>query len=224
MFLPEKNADPHHINNYSFAYRVFYVMISITLAKGRYYFGWKLGEAVNNAAGFGFNGYENGKARWDLITNVNIMKIETATSLKVLIDNWNIQTGIWLRRICYDRAPVYPTLLTYLLSALWHGYYPGYYFTFISAAFFTMAGRCIRRTIRPFFLTAPWKKALYECVTWVGTQLSLTYLIVPFCLLEFWPTVYYYHYSMHWFLHVAVALVLVILPPTGILRLQQKTE
>ena len=36
------------------------------------------GEAVNNAAGFGFNGYKNGEARWDLITNVNIMNIEVS--------------------------------------------------------------------------------------------------------------------------------------------------
>ena len=73
-------------------------------------------------------------------TNVTCF-LQTATSLKVLIGNWNIQTTVWLRRICYERAPVYPTFLTYLLSALWHGYYPGYYFTFISGAFFTLAGR-----------------------------------------------------------------------------------
>ena len=68
---------------------------------------------------------------------------QTATSLKVLVDNWNIQTGVWLRRVCYSRAPFSPTFLTYMLSALWHGYYPGYYLTFVSAAFFTLAGRCV---------------------------------------------------------------------------------
>lgn len=35
------------------------------------------GEAVNNASGLGFSGYdENGKETWDLINNVNIIKIE----------------------------------------------------------------------------------------------------------------------------------------------------
>lgn len=35
------------------------------------------GEAVNNASGFGFNGYDqNGEAKWNLITNVNIVEIE----------------------------------------------------------------------------------------------------------------------------------------------------
>ena len=35
------------------------------------------GDAICNAGGFGFNGYDkNGKAKWDLITNVNILGIE----------------------------------------------------------------------------------------------------------------------------------------------------
>ena len=34
-------------------------------------------EAVNNMGGLGFNGYdENGKAKWNRITNVNILKLE----------------------------------------------------------------------------------------------------------------------------------------------------
>ena len=34
-------------------------------------------EAVNNMGGLGFNGYdENGKAKWDGVTNANILKIE----------------------------------------------------------------------------------------------------------------------------------------------------
>ena len=43
---------------------------------------WILAEAVNMNAGFGFNGYdEHGNARWDLIDNANIWKIEV-TALK----------------------------------------------------------------------------------------------------------------------------------------------
>lgn len=34
-------------------------------------------EAVNNMGGLGFNGYdENGKAKWNRVTNANILKIE----------------------------------------------------------------------------------------------------------------------------------------------------
>ena len=34
-------------------------------------------EAVNNMCGLGFNGYdENGNAKWNRVTNVNILKVE----------------------------------------------------------------------------------------------------------------------------------------------------
>ena len=37
------------------------------------------GEAINNASGLGFNGYdEKGKAKWDLVTNVNIRTLEVS--------------------------------------------------------------------------------------------------------------------------------------------------
>ena len=39
-----------------------------------------IGEAVNNAAGLGFNGYdEKGQAKWDLINNVKIYELEVRT-------------------------------------------------------------------------------------------------------------------------------------------------
>jgi lysophospholipid acyltransferase 1/2 len=58
----------------------------------RYYFGFILSDAVNNAAGLGFNGYDkSGVPRWDLITNVKPFQLESATSLKVALDVWNIR-------------------------------------------------------------------------------------------------------------------------------------
>lgn len=84
-----------------------------------------IADAINNAAGFGFNGYDSdGLPRWDLISNLRVMNIEVsqatvnflelcqnesdflinpcllqcATSFKVFLDNWNIQTAHWLKR------------------------------------------------------------------------------------------------------------------------------
>ena len=38
-------------------------------------------EAVNNMCGLGFNGYdENGKAKWNRVTNINILKVEVTFS------------------------------------------------------------------------------------------------------------------------------------------------
>ena len=48
-----------------------------------------------------------------------------------------------LFRVCYDRAPKHRLALTFILSALWHGVYPGYYFTFLTAIPITMAARAV---------------------------------------------------------------------------------
>jgi hypothetical protein len=47
---------------------------------------------VNNAGGFGLNGVdEKGQPKWDLLTNIKPFELETATSLKKVLDNWNIR-------------------------------------------------------------------------------------------------------------------------------------
>jgi lysophospholipid acyltransferase 1/2 len=46
--------------------------------------------------------------------------------------------------VVYDRViPKYGTILTFSLSALWHGFYPGYYLTFATGALNVMAARIV---------------------------------------------------------------------------------
>ncbi len=66
----------------------------------RYYFAFILAEAVNNAGGLGFNGIdEKGRPKWDLLTNIKPWQLETATSLKVILDYWNMRKSIYIYRI-----------------------------------------------------------------------------------------------------------------------------
>jgi len=61
----------------------------------RYYFAFILSEAVNNAGGLGLNGVdEKGRPQWNLLTNIKPFKLETATSLKVVLDYWNMRKYI----------------------------------------------------------------------------------------------------------------------------------
>jgi lysophospholipid acyltransferase 1/2 len=58
-------------------YRVLYCHISVLLIRTKFYLAWILGDAVNNASGLGFNGYDqNGKSKWDLITNATFLETE----------------------------------------------------------------------------------------------------------------------------------------------------
>ena len=58
-------------------YRFIYYNLCCFSHRIFYYIAWTLADLVNNASGFGFNGYdEKGKAKWDLLTNVNIIQLE----------------------------------------------------------------------------------------------------------------------------------------------------
>uniref|UniRef100_A0A3P8UXV3 Membrane bound O-acyltransferase domain containing 1 n=1 Tax=Cynoglossus semilaevis TaxID=244447 RepID=A0A3P8UXV3_CYNSE len=207
------NVDPHFVAHAPFLTRLTYAFFSIQAARPKFYFAWTLADAVNNAAGYGFLGIdEHGKASWDLICNLNIVGIETATSFKTFIDNWNIRTGIWLKTVCYDRAPKHQLPLTFVLSALWHGVYPGYYFTFITAIPITIAARAIRKYIRHYFLGSRGVKMGYDILTWAATQLAICYTVMPFLLLAVDSTLVYYR-SMYFHVHILSILAAIALHP-----------
>ena len=58
-------------------YRLLYFYISASSPRVKYYIAWTLADLVSNASGLGFNGYDdNGDAKWNLVTGVNIVTIE----------------------------------------------------------------------------------------------------------------------------------------------------
>jgi lysophospholipid acyltransferase 1/2 len=69
--------------------------------------------------------------------------LQCATNLRESIEAWNLGTNRWLRMIVYERVTKYSMILTYSLSAIWHGFYPGYYITFANGALFTYASRVV---------------------------------------------------------------------------------
>ncbi|KAL9962970.1 hypothetical protein ACROYT_G032129 [Oculina patagonica] len=194
-----KNADPKFIASEPFYWRVIYGWISATVSKLRYYFAFKVAEAVNNMCGLGFNGYDdNGKAKWDRVTNINILKVEFATSMKMVCDNWNISTALWLKRTVYERSPRYRTLAVFVTSSIWHGFYPGYYMMLLSFALMLEAGRMGRRVIRPYFQKSRALALTYDVITCIVTALCVAEGGVPFQLLElrlsidYWRSLYFY--------------------------------
>jgi len=115
--------------------------------KCKYYCGWSLSKAGLAASGLSFNGYDDNKqSKWDLVDPIKIWNVETATSLRVTMVNWNHQTHLWLKhyiyfRICPEKQlqtnkskSMFAEIITYIVSAIWHGFYPGYYISFIGIA------------------------------------------------------------------------------------------
>lgn len=67
--------------------------------------------------------------------------MQTADTFREAVAKWNPGTGQWLRLSVYTRAKSAKLIKTYALSAIWHGFYPGYYLTFATGALFTLAAR-----------------------------------------------------------------------------------
>ncbi|KAI1283222.1 Lysophospholipid acyltransferase 2 [Halotydeus destructor] len=204
----------------SFLSLLIYVTAVLTANRFKYYFAWVLGETLCNASGLGFAGYdEENNADWDLVSNVSIWKLETSLNFKVLLDNWNKSTQTWLRRYAYERVKRNRLVMTYVLSALWHGFYPGYYMCFLTAALVTQGARSGRRSLRPIFKGEKSSSAMgifYDVITFLLTRLYLGYTCAPFVLLSFQDGIRLYknlYFVGHILCLFAIFVLPVIVPP-----------
>ena len=110
----------------------------------KYYGVWYLTEGSCVLSGMGYKGVnpKTGKVDWNRLQNVNPWGIESAQNSRAYLENWNMNTNHWLRNYMYLRVtprgkkPGFrASLATFVTSAFWHGFYPGYYLSFVLAAF-----------------------------------------------------------------------------------------
>ncbi|KAK4044054.1 MBOAT, membrane-bound O-acyltransferase family-domain-containing protein [Parachaetomium inaequale] len=197
---------------YSFSYRLFVLHMVGFTARTKYYGVWTLAEGACILAGLGYNGVDplTGKVSWDRLQNIDPWGVEFAQNTRGYLESWNINTNKWLRNYIYLRVtprgkkPGFrASLATFTTSAFWHGFYPGYYLSFVLASFIQTVAKNMRRIFRPFFLDPrtgadlPSKK-FYDVASWFTTQLTFSFAVAPFLLLSFsdsllaWSRVYYY--------------------------------
>lgn len=141
------------------------------------------------------------KSQWFL--NEILFFFQLGTNFRDCLNNWNIGTNFWLRFVVYERtSKKYATILTFSLSALWHGFYPGYYLTFATGALFVEAARKVskgnerrnqfwhffasqaRRMFRHHFQKTELSRTFYDAVTCIVTRFFLSYATTTFVLLE----------------------------------------
>jgi len=214
---PEIIADDYYKNLGIIKWSLIWFFV-IMMQRVQYYYAWVLADAICNLSGFGFNGYDaNGKERWDLVTNVHPFRVETALSFKETLDAWNCTTMYWLRRVAYDRVPKnMRTVSTYLLSALWHGLFFGYYITFFTGALVTLSARTIRRCLRWRFQGSAASRKFYDFLTFLATKFALAYTTFPFVTLHLNPGLQIYketYFCLHIFCLLGIFALPLVLPP-----------
>ncbi|ODN01090.1 Membrane-bound O-acyltransferase domain-containing protein 2, partial [Orchesella cincta] len=190
VYSIERLKETEFLWDTTFLYRMFYVTIATMMERAKYYHAWILADAVCNASGLG---YDKQSQTWDLVTNVDALGFELGLNLKESLDSWNRGTMKWLRHVVYERVnPSIRTVATYAMSAIWHGYYPGYYITFLSGSVFTSVARQVRKIVRPLFVNDRSLKLVYDFFTWLTTRFVIAYVTFSFIILDFTPSILLY--------------------------------
>lgn len=146
--------------DYGILKRVWIMYVASFVARMKYYGVWSMTEGACILSGIGYNGVDpvTGKIAWDRAENIKPLGVELAQNTRAYLGNWNIKTNIWLRNYIYLRVtpmgkkPGFrASLATFTTSAVWHGFYPGYYMTFVLASFIqTVAkSKCLSRPCFP---------------------------------------------------------------------------
>jgi lysophospholipid acyltransferase len=232
-------------------YRWLYVIASCELGFDKYYVVFFLGEGALMMSGMGYNGRDtNGRVLWDRLLMLRLLPFKLAQNPSTLAANWNIVSANWLKRYVYIRLlparstpdaslppkavsfmrQILPFFATFFVSAVWHGFYAGYYLFFLSLAGFGAIGRLNRIYIRPYFMAADGrtgdypKKYLYDAASLFCMVVGLNYHIVIFRTFTFdnamqaWAA---FNFLPHW-LGLAAILFYAVALPTGLLRRPKK--
>jgi lysophospholipid acyltransferase len=150
---------------YGFVHRVWILHMLGFTTRLKYYGVWALTEGACILSGLGYKGVDpvSGKVSWDRLRNVSPWGVESAQNTRAYLGNWNINTNNWLRNYIYLRVtprgkkPGFrASMATFVTSAFWHGFYPGYYLSFVLASFVqTVAKSTFSILILPNLLTVP---------------------------------------------------------------------
>jgi hypothetical protein len=178
MLTPEFMAKP-------WIWRYCYMWISLFILRQKYYFAWKNSEGANNIWYAGFEGFDDkGNVKgWDQANNMNVIEFETAPNVQTLSREWNKKTSAWLTKYVYIRTGG-SLVAVYSMSALWHGFYPGYYMFFLSVPLMTMVERLGRKKISPNFSSGRWSPYGIACI--FMTSFVVEYMVSAFSVLSFW--------------------------------------
>ncbi|XP_055382334.1 lysophospholipid acyltransferase 7-like [Condylostylus longicornis] len=201
----------------SLLYRVFYMCPIYLIFRTRLYVGLILGECVCTSAGFGAYPDESDVARgggprkkylhlkrdcekltynFDTVKSMDVYCIETHPTLRETVRHWNICVQYWLAMYIYKRFPSkkYRQLATFVASAFWHGFHPGFYFCLVGAAFYGF----VEEIHYQMWKGVTGLKSKFVYAAFLTTKVfAYSYLTVPFILLKFNDLWRYYSSIYH---------------------------
>ncbi len=141
-----QNVISDEFAQYKFFYKLYYLNIAMTVQTCKFYIAWKLITGTNIFVGLSYQPEEKTTMDGESIVEDHFNKIQAVKitncifylNVKDKIEGWNYMIHVWLKyqvmlrfinsewEIVRDNR----VLLTYMVSAIWHGWYFVYYWVF----------------------------------------------------------------------------------------------
>lgn len=205
----------------------------------RYLFAFCMMDAAVISSGLAYNGRsDDGKENFNRIQSIRIYEIETSLRIKDFLTSWNISVHLWLKNYvflrlmrtrnmgqegdtndkqnldkkCKDNVFL-PSMTTFIVSAIWHGFYPGYMVFFIGAGLTDF----IIKYAEPcavYFESFPVKWPLYLTL-FFWDYFMCAFWALPFNLFSL-EKIWKFHKAMHFWGYISLMVLFLTVFLTGI--------
>lgn len=190
--------------NKSLLYKHSYFNISMFIQRTKYYGGWKMAQSAIVFSGLGYNpsvvDSEDKTSKGEFVHNFNrvencvIRDVEIEMNPRRRIQYWNRTVHLWLKYNLFLRLLNVETkpfknnrglasLITFMVSAFWHGFYPVYYIFFF--LFFLLEQVCtILEEDYDFFKKVEKQNIIIRYAFSLFTMSFCNYLGIVFVLID----------------------------------------
>jgi len=232
----------------TFVQKMIFLQLCVILFRFRYYLVWYIAQGACLLTGFG---YDTKTKKWNKLKQVDLFGYEFATSPYWLAASWNISVHYWLKNYAYLRNKKKghkPSTLqvfeSFMVSAAWHGFYPGYYIFFFLCGIGVDCGRRLRNLLRHHFFDkdkdeyrtgiSDWSVLvrrptvlLYNFIGWLLTSVGTNYIACSFVFLSAEKTFFYFRETYYCIVIIAIvvyAQLLYLEPRYGIKRQEKRKK
>ena len=112
-----------------------------------------------------------------------------------LINNWNMQTQTWLKYYVLARLvdrskprgtlQVLPLLATFVISALWHGFFFGFYALFLGLALLYVTWTTVSKVRVAQQVRALIPDSVFKVLSWLACEIAIPFFGMPFVFKTF---------------------------------------
>ena len=211
----------------TFWHRFVWYNVAMTGQRWMYFSMFSLQEAGLIGSGIGWNGVKDGANDWNKLPCIIIKEVEFSNSPIGAMKGWNHSIHLWLNRYVQDRlvkvgqkVSLRETIIVFLVSAFWHGFYPFYYVMFFySGIFVELAKEVYRMRILFRWIPAP----LDFWLPWACTMLTLNYFGVSFNQLTFEKGALFAQGTYYW-VWLLLPVLLAAVKLSGVVKYAKKLE